>query len=322
MNILRNRFISTTAMFLAPPDEGKDNTRSDAQKERDAINVSDSTDPKEENKDNQDDQNSEDDEDNSEDNSDDENDDEENDENKDDEEENKDDEKQETEEEKATRLAKEKEERREARIQKRIDRAHAAQKKAEQERDELRKRLEEKPVEGLSEEEVARRAEELANKKLADKRLADAQAEFEKNCDTLEEAAIKEDKDFARKINEVAKEIGPIPRAVIEILSDLDNKNGGEVLAYLADNIDEAEDIYELRDNPRKLDRTLSKLSDKIKEAKKPQRRERSQVPPPIEPVNGGRVETTRITGKESQEEFNAKRAKQIAERNKQRGYA
>ena len=48
MNIFRNRFLNTASFLLAPPDmpnENEDN-RSEAQKQRDAIEISDSTDEK------------------------------------------------------------------------------------------------------------------------------------------------------------------------------------------------------------------------------------------------------------------------------------
>lgn len=325
MNIFRNRFLNTASFLLAPPDTPNENedTRSEAQKQRDAIEISDSTDEKnnkdgssssDENKD----ENEEDEEEN-----DDENEDEDDDEENKNEDENKEENenKEETDEEKTARLAQEKADRQEKRIQKRIDKAIAAQKAAEARAEAAEARLKEQPVEGLTEEEVQRRADALAATKLAEKQALEAKKKFEDTCDSLESVAIKTDKEFTKKIVEVTSELGPIPAPIIEVLGDLEYGNGGQVLAYLADNIDEAEDLYELRDNPRKLDRALSKISDKLKEAEKKPRRERSALPPPIEPVGNSRQESTRITGKESQEEFNAKRAKQIAERQAQRGY-
>lgn len=320
MNILKNRFINTTAMFLAPPDkpkEGEEDNRSDAQKERDGITISDSTDNEDNDKNKEDNENGEEDEEAEK-----EEDDEDDEDNKKEDEVDKN--KEETEEEKTARLASEKEERKQARQQRKWDKLAAEKTAAENEVKKLKKQLEEKPVDGLTEEEVVRRAEELANTKLTEKQIQDAKKAFEKNCDKLEDAATKEDKDFGRKVNELTSELGPIPAPIINVLADLDHENGGEVLAYLANNVDEAEEIYELVGNDRKLDRRLSKLSDKLKEAKKAPRRERSSVPAPITPIGeGNRRESlnTNITGKETQEEFNAKRAKQEAARREARGY-
>lgn len=324
MNIFRNRFLNTASFLLAPPDmsnEIEDN-RSEAQKQRDAIEISDSTDEKND-KDgsSSSDENKEDDEENDDDEE--ENEDEDDDEENKNEDENKkeDENKEETDEEKTARLAQEKADRQERRVQRRIDKAIAAQKAAEARAEAAEARLKEQPVEGLTEEEVQRRAAELAATKLAEQQAKDAKKKFEDTCDSLESVAIKTDKDFSKKIVEVTSELGPIPAHIIEVLGDLEHGNGGQVLAYLADNIDEAEDLYELRDNPRKLDRALSKISDKLKEAEKKPRRERSAVPPPIEPVGNSRQESIRITGKETQEEFNAKRAKQEAEKRAARGW-
>ena len=312
-------------MLFAPPDtpiegdkeqEQQEDDRTDAQKQRDSIEVSDSTDKKDnigsDNKDADDDND-----DNDNDNDEDENeDDDEADENK---EKNKNEE--ETDEQKSARIAKEKEDRREARVQKRIDKAVAAQRAAEARAEAAEAKLKEQPIEGLTEEEVQRRADALAATKLAEKQAQDNKKKFEDTCDNLEAVAIKTDKEFSRKVVEMTTEIGPIPAPIIEILAELDNENGGEVLAYLANNIDEAEDLFELKSNERKLTAKLVRISDKVKEASKKPKRERSNLPAPIEPVGNSRQESTRITGKETQEEFNAKRAKQEAEKRAARGY-
>lgn len=326
MNIFRNRFLNTASFLLAPPDIPNENedTRSEAQKQRDAIEISDSTNENNnKNGSSSSDENEEDEEENEEDEE------ENDDENEDDDEENKnedenkkeDENKEETDEEKTARLTQEKEDRRQARQQRKWDKLAAEKTAAEKRVQELEARLKEHPVEGLTEEEVQRRAAELAATKLAEQQAKDAKKKFEDTCDSLESVAIKTDKDFSKKIVEVTSELGPIPAPIIEVLGDLEHGNGGQVLAYLADNIDEAEDLYELRDNPRRLDRALSKISDKLKEAEKKPKRERSNLPAPIEPVGNSRQESTRITGKETQEEFNAKRAKQEAEKRAARGY-
>lgn len=322
MNILRNRFLNTSSFLFAPPDmpkEDEEDNRSEAQKQRDAIEISSSTDTKsEDNSSDNEDENQENEEDKNEDEENEEDDEKEEDENKNNEE---DQNKEETDEEKTARLAQEKEERAKARQQRKWDKLAAEKTAAEKRVKELEDQLKEKAVEGLTEEEVQRRAEALAETKLTEKEKIDKQKKFEDTCDNLEAEAIKVDKDFTKKIVELTTELGRVPGAIIEILADLEHGNGGKVLAYLADNIDEAEDLYDLSNNPRKLDRALSKISDKLKEAEKKPKRERSALPPPIDPVGNSRQESTRITGKETQEEFNAKRAKQIAERQASRGY-
>lgn len=318
---LRNHFINTTSMLLAPPNEGEEDTRSEAQKARDAVNMNDSTENNDDNKDdaNEEEKEEREDEEDKDENEEDEEDD--SDDNKEDEEK-EDKEKEETEEEKIARLAAEKEERKQARIQRKFDKIAAEKTAAENRVKELERQLAEKPIEGLTEEEVQRRAEALADTKLTEKQIKDAKKAFEDNCDKLEDAATKSDKNFPRAVNELTTELGPIPAVIINTLIDLDNDNGGEVLAYLAKNVDEAEDLYDLRDNERKLTIKLTRISDKLKEEKKPARRERSAVPPPIDTVGGNARETSvRITGKETQEEFNAKRAKQEEARRAQRGY-
>lgn len=317
---LRNHFINTTSMFLAPPNEGEEDTRTDAQKERDAIEISSSTDE------NKDDKNSSENEEANEedDDNDDEDENEEDDEEENDEKDEVEEKKEETAEEKTARLAAEKEERKQARIQRKFDKIAAEKTAAENRVKELEKQLGEKTVEGLTEEEVERRAEAIAATKLTEKQLKDAKKAFEDNCDKLEEAAIKSDKNFPRAINELTTELGPIPSVIINTLTELDNDNGGEVLAYLANNVDEAEDLYELKGNERKLTIKLTRISDKLKEAKKAPKKERSNVPAPITPIGeGNRRESTstNVTGKESMEDFVAKRNAADAKRREARGY-
>jgi len=309
--MFKTRFLNTAAFLLAPPDD----TRSAAQIERDSITVSETTNGREPEKEVDEkgevegDENEEGDE--------------EADEEEGEGEEEKEVEKEnETEAQKATRLEKEREDRKQARIQKRIDKAVAAEKAAKAEAAELRRQLAEKPVEGLTEEEVDRRAEEKAAAKLTAKQKADQQKEFEATCDKLEAAAIKEDKDFSTKVAAMVEEIGqPIPGIMMNIIADLDNENGGEVLSHLVNNVDEAEELFGLPE--RKMTQKLMRLSDKLKEAKKPPARQRSGAPAPLTPVNEGRANQTNrpLTGKEDMEQFAATRARQVAERRKARGY-
>lgn len=220
----------------------------------------------------------------------------------------------ETDEQKKERIAREKEERRQSRVQRRIDRLTADAKAAKDEAEALRRQLAETPKEGLSEEDVERRAQELADKKLKDKEAERIAAKFEDDKDTLLKAATKADKEFVENINDAAQEIGLIPSVMIGILSDLDNKNGGDVLAYLAkeDNWELYEEIISLP--PVKMGVRLDRLSDKIKGEKQPKvaTRPRSRAPEPITPISeGNRNTATTLTGKEDMETFARIRAVQ-----------
>lgn len=236
----------------------------------------------------------------------------------------------ETEEQKQDRLAKEKEEkeaakakRKEDRVQRRIDKAVAAQKEAETELAKLRAQLQEKPVEGLTEEEVERRAQLKADEAVKTKEAERIRKDFEKKCDDLQAGAIKVNKEFDKNVNEMASEIGAIPEPIIYILSDLDNANGAEVLEYLAkpDNIDEMEEIYKM--SVHKATTKLVRLSDKLKDAKKAPPRKQSAVPPPVNPIaeNGRRNDTMPKNPTQNMDEFIRIRNKQIDERRKAKGY-
>lgn len=221
----------------------------------------------------------------------------------------------------ATETAEAKEKRKEERIQKRIDKAYAAQKVAEAEVIKLREQLAAKPPdEKLTEAEVQSRAEVIAAEKLATKNLQDLQKEFEKNCDAIQDAAVKIDPEFNKKVHELAAEIGPLPNQMLNVLFDLDN--GADVLAFLASDVDEAERIYGLVDKPARLGIALSKIADKLAEAKKPKPKEISKVPDAVKPVNGARVQSTQITSKdttpEGMDNYVRKRQLQIEQRRKQ----
>jgi len=164
-----------------------------------------------------------------------------------------------------------------AKIQKRIDKEVAKRKAVEAERDELKRKLEAKPdaENALTEADVETRAERLAAEK-------DAQREFVKACNRVADAAAKVDKDFKTKVDAMAEEIGPIPGQMIGALDDLDN--GGAVLSYLSNNVDEAEEIYALP--PMRMVSALNKLAFKLEKAAvkiKPP----SKVPAPLEGVGG-----------------------------------
>ena len=231
----------------------------------------------------------------------------------------------ETAEEKVAREAKESEDaknrRKEERIQKRIDKAVAAQKVAEAEVLKWKTLAEAKPDdEKLTKEEVEARAEAIAAEKIAKSELYNLQKEFNKNCDKIQESAIKADKDFYPKVQALAAEIGPLPTPMMNVLFDLDN--GADVLVYLANDVDEAERIYDLQNKPAKLGIALSKIADKLAEEKKPKPKKISEVPDPMKPVNGNRVQTTQITSKDTtpdgMENYVRKRQLQMEQRRKQ----
>lgn len=229
----------------------------------------------------------------------------------------------ETEEQKAEREAKEKLEakatRKQDRMQRRIDKAVAERKAAEAEVARLKAQLEANPEQKLTAEEVESLAEAKANKKLAEKNQADLQASFEKDCDILQKAAVKADKDFDAKINDIAEDIGPIPSFMIGILSDLDN--GGEVLAHIANDDELAEDIWGMR--PAKMTRKIVEISTKLADAKKPPKKQISRVPDPGTPVKSNKVVSNTITEADTKnmDNYVAKRQKQIAEKRKAMGY-
>lgn len=198
------------------------------------------------------------------------------------------------------RKAREKRERAESRKERRIDALTKQRNELQQELEALRKQREEQPVEGLTEEEVERRAEALAQQRLAERALAN-------DSNKLLKQAQKSDERFDDNVADMAEELGNIPQSMIYILAnELDHDNGGEVLAYLASNIDEAEDVYKLANNPVKMALKLNKISDTLKT--KPSRKEakpRSNAPAPIRPVTeNGRPAVGALTGKEDMETF------------------
>ena len=252
--------------------------------------------------------------------------DEEDDDKEEDEEEKDDDEKvEETAEEKTAREAKESEDaknrRKEERIQKRIDKAVAAQRAAEAEVLKWKTLAEAKPDdEKLTKEEVEARAEAIAAEKIAKNDLDNLQKEFNKNCDKIQEAAIKADKDFYPKVQALAAEIGPLPTPMMNVLFELDN--GADVLVYLANDVDEAERIYDLQNKPAKLGIALSKIADKLAEEKKPKPKQISKVPESVEAVKGNRVQSTQIVAKDltpdGMDNYVRKRQLQMEQRRKQ----
>src|ERR1700722_7041254 len=148
-----------------------------------------------------------------------------------------------------------------ARIQRKIDKEVAKRKTLEEENAALKKQLAEanEGKEGKYDEaEVEKRAETKAQQKQAEREFVDA-------SNRLANAAEKLDKDFIKKIKQVAEDVAPIPGHMIGILDDLDD--GAKVLAHLADDVDEYERIIYL--NPTKAAVELAKLEKKLE--KKPE---------------------------------------------------
>lgn len=193
------------------------------------------------------------------------------------------------------------------RIQRRIDREVAKRKALEDEVKTLRAQLAAKPDDEktLTEDDVETRA----NRKALELK---AQEDFVRDCNKLAKDATKLDTNFKKKVDAMAEDVGPIPSQMIGILSDLDN--GGAVLNYLTDNVDEAEEIYAL--SPAKMGLRLAKIEEKL--AKKPEKKI-SKVPNPIDPVGGKGTTPETLTGKESMDDFARIRAKQVEDRRKQR---
>lgn len=231
----------------------------------------------------------------------------------------------ETDEQKAEREAKEKLEakakRKSDRMQARIDEATAKRKEAEAEVARLRAQLEANPEQKLTEEEVQSRAEAIAAKKLADKNLEEIQANFDKACAKLQKEAKTIDKEFDDKINDIAEQFGPIPSFMIGVLEDFDN--GGEVLAFIANDEDVAEKIYSFKNKPAKMTKELVEISNKLIEAKKKPRKQISKVPDSVEPVRGSRIQSNTITEADTKnmENYVAKRQRQILEKRKAQGF-
>lgn len=195
-----------------------------------------------------------------------------------------------------------------ARLQKRLDKETGSKKDLTKELNAAKSALEAKQADGeivLTEEEVERRSEEKANRKVAE-------TEFVKACNRIFDDAIKIDKQFKVKVDAMAEDIGPIPSIMIGILDDIDN--GAAVLSHLTNNVDEAEDIYKL--SPAKMAIELAKISTKV--VVKPLKKDISKVPPPNEPIGGGSVKGAfdpYDTKTNKDKDWIEKRNKQVAEK-------
>lgn len=202
-----------------------------------------------------------------------------------------------------------------ARIQKRIDKEVAKRKVLEDEIADLKKQVAAKKAEEgevLTKEDVEKEADKRAAQKFAQK-------EFDDACIRLTKAAEKLDKDFVKKINDIAKEVAPIPGHMIGILDDLDN--GGQVLQHFTkddETLEEYERIITL--SPAKAAVELTKLSVKLG---KPEPKKISKVPDPPTPINGNsRIPTEVVlTDKDTKDmkTFVQKRNAMIKKRNEER---
>lgn len=207
-----------------------------------------------------------------------------------------------------------------ASLKKQVERLSRRVGKTAGERDQIRKDLNAakasldskvKDGEGLTEEEVERRAQVRAT-------VIASEAAFQNAQNKLTKDAVKVDKDFVKKINDVAEDIGRIPGAMIGILEDLDN--GGAVLANLASNPDDYEEIIAMP-LPKMASR-LAKLSDKLIEDAKPKVKKISKVPEPLDAIKGGSESPNVLSDKpnatkESMEKFVKQRQAQTEARRK-----
>lgn len=315
MDKLLTKYLNSVAVF-SPPDDNAARQREEIQVEVSHDKDEDENENKSDNKEEKGDNNSED-----------ESDEDEDDEVEDKEDkEGKDENKEETEEQKNAR---EKEERRSARVQRKFDKIAAEKKALEVENERLKKQIEAQPKEGLTEEEVERRATEKAKQLKAQEDAEREQREFKKRCDNLQTAALKIDNTIEDKIGDMVEELGVIPFQIINILSDLDHNNGGAVLNYLTDNIDEAEEIYEMTE--RRMTQKLIRISDKLKadeEAKEKTAKDkksttrRNDPPEPLRPITENNKRTnTQLSDNMSMDDFVKLRNAQVEERRKIRGY-
>lgn len=176
-------------------------------------------------------------------------------------------------------------------LEKKLERAQRRAGKTAAERDENKNKVKElqaaldaKLAEGtqpLTEEEVNRRARQMAEGELTIR-------EFEAAQETLIEDAIKIDKTFMSKIRDLAEEVAPLPQFFIGALNELDHKNGGAVLNYLTDNPDDYEEILKNAKKPTLMLTKLIRISDKLNEETKPKPKKISGAPPPPKVPKGG----------------------------------
>lgn len=162
--------------------------------------------------------------------------------------------------------------------------------------------------EGLTEEEVERRSDIKAEQKVV-------QREYDRAVAKLIKDAVKVDKDFNSKASEMAAEVAPITPFMIGALEDIDN--GGAVLAYLADNVDEYEEIFGL--SPAKVVSRLNKISEKLIDAAKEKPKKISKMPDPPAKDLRGNQSNSNVLNPKNMEEYTRVRMQQKEERRKAR---
>lgn len=172
------------------------------------------------------------------------------------------------------------------RLEKKIAREAQKRREAEKELAALKKKAEGTET-TLTEDDVEKRSEAKAQEKQL---LKEFNAAVDKLADGAQKHLKMKTKEFDELAKEVTEELGAIPSQIIGILDDLDN--GPIVLAHLFKNVDEAEEIYKLKDRPAKLGLELAKLSTKLAT---PKPKKISQVPDPIEPLGGKPVQSDRL---------------------------
>ncbi len=211
--------------------------------------------------------------------------------------------------------------RKEDRVQKRFNELTAKANAAEAEVARLKAQLEANPDLKLTAEEIETKAKALADKRIADKEIEEMQAKFQLACDTLQAAAKKIDKDFDDKINDITTDVGPIPGFLIGVLENLDN--GGEVLAFIADDDELAERIFKLKGNPAKMTKETVDISNKLEAEKKKPKKQISKVPDPVTPVKGGSGNKNALTEADTKNmpEYVRKRQQQMLEQRKLKGF-
>lgn len=196
------------------------------------------------------------------------------------------------------------------RLQKRVGRTSGERDDIKKELKDAKAALEAKVEEGtqpLTEEEVERRSTEKANQTVT-------QREFDATQKKLIKEATAIDKEFLDKVNDMAKEIAPLPGFMIGLLGDLDN--GGAVLNHLTDNIDDYEEIYQL--SPARMAVRLAKISDKLIEDAKPKKKKISEVPEPPGKLKGSNTNPDKLDPK-NMSEFVRIRNKQVEDRRKRK---
>lgn len=200
------------------------------------------------------------------------------------------------------------------RIQRKIDREVAKRKVLEEENEELKRQLEAKTSEDgdkLTKADAEKMAKDIANNAMSEKEFVDTCNKIADNGEKILDKDGKPlGKQFIEKMNDMAKEIGPIPPDMIYILGDLDN--GSNVLHYLAndDNIDEAEKIYAMNTARKAI--ALTKIAAKLS-APKP--KPISKVPAPNNPIGAGARGNKQLNDSMSDKEWIAERQRQLAEK-------